>query len=138
MRSVVYIAGPYSADTKEGVEANIQVAHDVAQQLWHMGFAVICPHMNSAHMDGSCKGNMEWKDAFKMYLVGDLEFISRCDAVVMLPGWEQSRGSCAEFAFAHWRGILVVEWPFMIDLQYSIEEQKKWTTTAANAEEKSI
>ena len=81
---------------------------------------------------------MEWKDSFKMYLVGDLEFISRCDAVIMLPGWEQSRGSCAEFAFAHWLGLPVVEWPYILDIRYLIEEKMKWTTTAANAEEKSI
>ena len=108
MSKMVYIAGPYSADTKKGVDINIQIAKAVAQDLWHRGYAVICPHMNSAHMDGTMGGKMSWADSFKMYLVGDFEMISRCDAVVMLPGWEQSRGSCAEFVFAHWLGIPVV------------------------------
>jgi len=110
---MVYVAGPYSAATAEGVNQNIAYAKKVAQYLWHEGYAVICPHMNSAHMEGSNSGHMSFKKAFKMYLVGDFEMISRCDAVVMLPGWEDSKGSCAEFVFAHWLGIPVFHWPFI-------------------------
>lgn len=98
---VLYTAGPYSANTKERIEHNVQVAHDVAEELWQMGFAVICPQKNSAFMKG------EWED----FMSGDIEIIMRCDGVVMLPGWEDSRGATLEYNEAIDNSISVYFWP---------------------------
>lgn len=37
----------------------------------------------------------------------DLDAVLQCDGVVVLTGWEHSRGACAEVAVARWAGIPV-------------------------------
>ena len=82
---IAYVAGPYRSDTVNGIYQNIQAARAVAAELWAIGFAVICPHMNSAFMDG-----IACDDTF---IKGDIEIMLRCaDFVVMLPGYYESEG----------------------------------------------
>lgn len=102
---VVYLAGPYTADTPEGIAANIAVARKVAIELWEKGFAVICPHLNTAHFEVDCQ--CEYLD----YVNGDLAIVERVDAVVLLPGWRSSPGARVECDVAHMRGIEVTEYP---------------------------
>ena len=42
-----------------------------------------------------------WAD----YLLRDLMLLKDCDAIVMLPDWEDSKGAMTEHAFAHGMGI---------------------------------
>jgi len=95
---VAYIAGPYRA---RGfwkhipiirtliVIRNILRARKVALEYWKLGYAVICPHMNTALFDGHCPDNV-WLD-------GDLELIKRSDVIVMVNGWRKSSGAIAEY-----------------------------------------
>lgn len=85
---VAYIAGPYRAETISGVRENIEAARWVAEEYWRRGFAVVCPHLNSAFMDGVVP------DA--AFIEGDLCIIGRCDLVVMAPGWQDSAGARRE------------------------------------------
>ena len=85
---VVYISGAYRSDTKNGVYENIQKARKVALKYWKLGYAVICPHMNTAFMDGACSDDT--------WLNGDLELLRRSDIVVMMPGWQDSAGAKEE------------------------------------------
>lgn len=98
---IVYIAGPYRGD----VDANIQRAREVAIEMWRMGYTVFCPHLNTAHFEIDCGV----EDA--RYLQGDLEILARCDAMVLIHGWEKSSGAKDELAFARAKGILVWYWP---------------------------
>lgn len=82
---LIFISGPYRGN----IEHNIIVARRASIKLWKRGFAVICPHMNSANMDGECQDNV--------FLEGDLEIMRRCDAVYFLKDWESSEGSRAEY-----------------------------------------
>ena len=105
---VVYVAGPYRAPTPEGIEANIQRARAVAVELWRSGYAVICPHLNTAHFDGLAPD--------EVWLRGDLAIIARLDpqapdGVVMLSGWRQSAGARREWALARKMGLTVYYWP---------------------------
>jgi len=68
-----------------------------------MGYAVICPHKNTALYDGLCDD--------KIWLEGDIEILSRCDLMVTVPGWEMSEGCKKEFAFAMASFIPVYHWP---------------------------
>jgi len=95
MNKLIYVAGKYRADTKEGVEANIRHAERAAKRLWQEGWAVICPHLNTAHFDGD-------EDVF---LEGGLEILSRCDAIYMLNGWQDSEGATKEFDLADELGL---------------------------------
>ena len=85
---LVYLAGPYRANTEYGIRLNIRNAGDQALQLWLMGFAVICPHMNTAGWGGTAPDQL-WLD-------GDLVMMARCDAVIMMENWDKSEGATAE------------------------------------------
>lgn len=85
---VVFISGPYRSTTKLGISQNIKVARKAAIKLWREGYAVICPHMNTAHFDGICEDSV--------WLEGDLEIMRRCDAVFFLEGWQESEGARLE------------------------------------------
>ena len=102
---LVYIAGPYNADTTYARQKNIEAARDEAAVWWQKGYAVICPHMNTANMDGVVERDV--------WLAGDFEIIRRCDIIVMLPGWEESAGAREEFevAVAHVLVIYYVSGP---------------------------
>lgn len=91
---LVYVSGPYSGNTPEQTDKNIAAARAVAVQLWEMGHAVICPHTNTINFERDCKATYE------QYIEGDLNMISRCDALVMLPTWEASKGALIEHAYA--------------------------------------
>ena len=97
---VLYISGPYSAPTEDGIENNIDRAREAAQRLWDMGYVVICPHLNSAHMEGSPE----------TFISGDLEIIRRLqpgDGLYMLRGWQYSRGARREWRLAHELGLRI-------------------------------
>ena len=95
---VIYVAGPYRADTEWGVVQNIRHAEEAAIRLWKEGWAVLCPHKNSALLGGSMSGNVQ-HDA-RTWLEGGLELLRRSDAIYMLRGWTSSQGAIEEFRLA--------------------------------------
>jgi len=96
---VVYTAGPYNAPTHWGIEQNIQRARVAAAQVWALGAACICPHAMTAHMSGCCPE--------ENFYEGDLEIVRRCDALLMIEGWENSTGAKREKDEADAKGIPV-------------------------------
>lgn len=90
---LVYVAGPYRADTEHGIIKNIRAAEEVALRVWKSGAACICPHKNTSMLGGECDD--------EVWLRGDLEMLRRCDALVCVDGWQDSRGTVAEIGFAH-------------------------------------
>ena len=114
---LVYVAGKYRGPTIRAVVENIRAAEHVALELWRLGFAVICPQKNSALFDGACPD--------EVWLAGDLVMLERCDAVVMVPGWESSSGARAEKLHAHGRGIPVYLWPDAMGELIRIEEPSR-------------
>lgn len=97
---VAYVAGPYRGSSIYEVEQNIQRARSLAVELWKRGYAVICPHMNSALLDGACDD--------KAFLEGGLELLRRSDVVVVLDNWRESKGTCTEIELANSLKIPVV------------------------------
>ena len=67
----------------------------MAQEIWASGNVAICPHLNTLYMDDPCIPDDTFYD-------GDEVLIRRCvDAMVMLPGWDHSKGSLAERQLAY-------------------------------------
>lgn len=123
-RKVIYLAGPYRAPTIRGVVENIRTSENYLAILWKLGFACISPHMNSAMLDG-VHGLVaeDWLD-------GDFEIIRRCDALFLLPRWEESEGTLLERGVAKEAGIPV----FSHD---RVGEMLQWREKEASSDQES-
>jgi len=97
---LIFVSGPYRADTTEGVINNIAKARKAAIKLWREGWAVFCPHSNTALFDGLADDSV--------WLKGDLEILKRCDAIYMLKAWSNSTGSKVELKLAEELGLEVI------------------------------
>lgn len=85
---VIYIAGPFRAPTPWQVEQNVRRAEEAALEVWKLGAAVLCPHTNTRYFSGEA--------ADSLWLDGTMELLRRCDAVMVLPGYDRSAGTKAE------------------------------------------
>ena len=94
---IIYIAGPYRATSEWGVTENIRRAEEAAIAVWKLGHVALCPHKNTAYFGGICPD--------ETWLQGDLELLTRCDAVYFIPGWEKSSGCRVEHERAIWLDI---------------------------------
>lgn len=97
---VAYISGPYSAPTIAQTVRNIRNAERTAIKWWHANFAVICPHLNTALLDGEIP--------YEQVMEGDLELVSRSDVIVMMPRWKFSPGAMREHEHAERLGKKIV------------------------------
>ena len=98
---VVYVAGPYTAATEELKQVNIRMASITARELWANGCSVICPHLNTRDFELAPETSSL---SHNVWIEGDLAIIARCDAVVLLPGWEGSHGARQEVLYALQKG----------------------------------
>lgn len=106
---VVYVAGPYRADSEYGVVQNIRRAEQLAIEVWKAGAAAICPHKNSA-LFGGLMPDETW-------LEGGMEFLRRSDAMIVVDSWEDSEGTKEEIELAKELGIPIF---------WEIDELKEW------------
>ena len=110
-KTFVHLSGPYTGTSplKREAEAqtkkNIERAKAIAGELWGKGYAVLCPHTNTAEFEKISTAT------YDDYLSGDLQMVDRVDAVIMLPLWQSSKGAMLEFARAQARGIPIYEYP---------------------------
>lgn len=98
---IVYIAGPFRAANQWLQELNIRNAEHSALEVWNLGFAAICPHLNTAHFQGAAPDGT--------WLAGDIAILKRCDALLMTADWRKSAGAIAEHEIATQAGIPTYE-----------------------------
>lgn len=104
-RQIVYIAGPYRGTSRARVarwiqrKLNIYRARRVARKYWKLGYAVICPHSNTANFDGIIP------DAG--FLRGDIDIMLRCNIVVMMKRWKDSVGARIEHRVAKQNELII-------------------------------
>jgi len=89
---VVYIAGPFSGTDHWKVARNVMEARRWVYWIAERGGVPLCPHSMYEQFDGTL-GEQFWLD-------GTMELLTRCDAIAMVPGWQISGGSKAEFQHA--------------------------------------
>jgi hypothetical protein len=96
---LVYISGPYSSKWAYVKARNIHRAWEAALALWAIpGVYAICPHTNTMNMDGVASPDPE--EDYRKFIQADLDLIGRCDAVMMMRGWQSSRGAVLEHDLA--------------------------------------
>jgi len=98
---LTYVAGPYRGK----VRRNIRIADRVGREIAENGDFPIVPHNNTRRWEK--KTNLQHHD----YIVGDLLILSRCDAIVMLPKWQESEGAKVEHSMARYWGLPVYYYP---------------------------
>lgn len=98
---VIYVAGPFRGKDSWEMECNIRRAETLALEVWRLGAAALCPHINTRFFQHTLPDEV-WMD-------GDLEMLRRCDAVLVTPDWERSAGAKTEVAEAKAKKIPVFE-----------------------------
>src|SRR3989304_8230829 len=89
---IVFIAGPYFGDGgPTTIERNIRAAEEYQIALANAQVGFFCPHTHTEHFQLKSVAPEEF------YRTLDAEFLKRaCDAMLVMPGWEQSKGAQAE------------------------------------------
>ncbi len=85
---LVYVAGPFSADDGWGVAQNVHRAETAARAVLRLGAMPVTPHSIGARMAGT--------ETQELWRAGTLALMRRCDAVLVLPGYEKSAGTLGE------------------------------------------
>ena len=96
---LVYVAGPYRADTPWKIEQNIRKAEALGLEVARMGSVPIIPHSMYRFFQDSLP------DEF--WLAATLEILDQCDALILVEGWPYSEGSKAEKESAERKDIPV-------------------------------
>lgn len=106
---VVYVAGRFSAPDQWQRARNVRAAENLAFAVAEAGAMPLNPLANTANFFGTLRDEF-WYE-------GTLELMHRCDAVILVPGWEGSKGVAAELKEAKRLGMKVFE---------RVEELKEW------------
>jgi hypothetical protein len=107
---VLYLAGPISAPglpDDEVAWAELQVraqyASEVEGILHRMGYVVINPF-------SSCLSRRNWDSAHPSWVNSGCWKLTLADGIVLLPGWQDSKGVTQELQFAQAHGLSVDVW----------------------------
>jgi len=98
----IYIAGPYTADTEEQINMNVNSAIDAAFMLFSKGHFPYVPHLTH-FIDLRAKEtgiNITWED----YIKWDMVWVETCDALLYL---RSSRGANLELQAAKEWGKII-------------------------------
>ena len=100
----IYISGPMSNTPN----SNLEAFDKAEKQLKQLGFNVLNPHKICEELNTKFSG-MGKSPEYEDYLKEDIiQMLSKCDKVLVLPGWRGSEGSKLEIANAIECGLDVV------------------------------
>jgi len=113
-RKRVYVAGAYGATNVLEVLANISRGIQMGMQVWKAGFAPYIPWLDfTLHVANPCPESTTMDECYEW----SMAFLEVCDAVLVVPGWEESQGTMREIARACELSIPVF---------YSLKDLIKW------------
>lgn len=111
----VYLAGKYSDNNVLDVLKNIGRGEHYAAKLFMAGFAPFCPWHDKDYVIR----NWDKEFTVQMFYNYSMAWLDVSDYVVVLSGYETSRGTLAEIERANSKGI-----PVFYDIDTFINEQK--------------
>lgn len=109
----IYVAGPYSANNVLDVLKNIGHGQKVCAELFADGYAPFCPWHDRTFITDNPDGDFT-VEQFYQY---SLAWLSVSDAMLVLDGWQNSKGTIKEIEHANKLGIPVF---------FSYDELKMW------------
>lgn len=107
---IVYIAGKLTGANNWEIAQNVRRAETVAFEVAKLGAMPLIPHANTGM---NFFGTLD--EAF--WYAGTLELLRRCDAIVLVPGWQLSKGALAERDEAYRRGVYVFDFEKVDEFQ---------------------
>lgn len=108
---LIYIAGPMTGLADLGRAAFAEAESKLRALGWDV--------LNPARLPE------DWPK--ELYLPVCFEMVKAADWMVLLPGWEKSKGAVAEAHFAEYQGKRLVEMEMIERCQVSVEEEKEST-----------
>ncbi len=99
----VYIAGCYSADNVLDVLKNIGRGEEMGAKLFSLGYAPFVPWHDKDFILRRPDDELTVKEFYNY----SLAWLEVSDCMLVLPGYESSKGTFAEIVFAKERGIPV-------------------------------
>jgi hypothetical protein len=102
--ALVYVAGPFSVETEQGIEDNVDRARVAGIKLMLCGYPVVIPHANTSGMQ-----HLRWPH--EHWMAVDLEILYHCASVLMMKGWAASKGASIEHSYALKHELLVAYEP---------------------------
>ena len=124
---LVYVAGPYRAQTEHEVWDHIMEARAVGIEINRLGGFAIVPHLLGLLMGGVLADPLQW-------LRYDLTLLSKLNAAFFMPSWKDSEGARVERRFCQVSGLPIYDdlaelgtficaWPSMPFLPPGWEEE---------------
>lgn len=103
----VYLSGPMTGIA----DNNFPAFHEWAASLRADGYVVVSP------------AEIPEAGSWELCLRADLRELCSCDAIALMPGWENSKGANLELHVAHRLGMEVIHLPLRFDLVRHLRRQ---------------
>jgi hypothetical protein len=87
---LIYVAGPLMGPNDWEIRRHIHCAAALGYEVAKLGAYPVIPHTNTGSVFIGTVDTAFW-------CAGTLELLRRCDAVILVMGWEDSKGATAEF-----------------------------------------
>jgi hypothetical protein len=91
--TLCYVAGPFSASTRAGVDQNIRRAVDLGVEVAKLGAYPVIPHANTADP------RFEHVQPYEFWIDATMAMLRPCEALITVAGWEASSGARGEVAY---------------------------------------
>ena len=113
----IYIAGPYRGANAWEVERNIRRVEELGFRVAEMGGLSVIPHTMYRYWDGTLTDDF--------WLACGIKLLDVCDAVCVVTGYANSRGTLAEINSAVMAGKPV----FLQDSEEDLEQLRAFIAT---------
>lgn len=125
---IIYLAGPMT-----GVpQLNFPAFEKAAQDLRALGHEVISP----AEMDREHGYDQDHGPGYPEAISWDMDAIRKAEVIALLPGWENSRGTCWEVETGLLLGLPIVWADSLQPVGWLAMKRAKYTATAGSYLEK--